>query len=638
MATSIFDLKIFKLNRIKYQELWDDAIEYVKQTYRASNQQFTLASPFVQLLSVILHLGRMILYYIEDSVTSLNIMTASRPDNIRGLAMLAGHKSQRVMSAKAAARIKYIETGNQEIQGKVVYIPNKLALQNTLSGMSYIVLFGAETAKITLTAGNYVDCNLLQGVLKYQRVTSNGAPFQSFNISERNYREIEQYFINIYVNNEAWTIVDSILDMSYNQKAVMVRTGLTGGIDIFFGNGDFGLIPDNGAMILVEYVVSDGIGGNAEANYMNNSDDAWRFSGVGYLEDNSTVMLNGNFKLELTTDLIFGAQSEDIALTQLIAPHVSRSFVLANETNYKYFLQRTGMFSSIEVIKGYSSQEANASAQIAYSKAEQDYNSYYDQWQEAVSQYGESSEQAQVLHDKVENALNDMTIANQKIEDTDMPDNTIYLMLIPDIRKRLTSSVNYFTCNESLFTLTQDEQYNILEMIENSGQKIITMENRIMQPKLPRFAVNADVKLWEGYDIKDVYSHALDVLSNYFIRNTRKDIIPLSDITTLFENVEGVDSVRVWFDADVRNSDIYQEDEFYGIDEFGDVVLTRRYTNSTGNPRIVKDILPLFRGGFTSPDGVVYSDTQSFEQRSAFNMTLISYTRNRRLSTTNPID
>ena len=231
-----------------------------------------------------------------------------------------------------------------------------------------------------------------------------------------------------------------------------------------------------------------------------------------------------------------------------------------------------------------------------------------------------------------------MTIANQKIEDTDMPDNTVYLMLIPDITKRITSSVNYFTCNESLFVLTPDEQYNILQMIEDSGQKIITMENRIMQPKTPRFAVNANVKLWEGYDVKDVYSKALDVLSNYFINNTRKDIIPLSDITALFENVEGVDSVRVWFDADVRNSDIYQEDEFYGIDEFGDVVLTRRYTSSNGNPRKVRDILPLFRGGFTSPDGVEYSDSQSFENRSAFNMTLTAYTRNNRLSTANPIN
>ena len=83
---------------------------------------------------------------------------------------------------------------------------------------------------------------------------------------------------------------------------------------------------------------------------------------MGYLEDGSQVTLNENFVLKLKTDLIFGAASEDIALTQMIAPHTSRAFVLANETNYKYFLQRMGMFSTVEVIKGYSAQDANTIA------------------------------------------------------------------------------------------------------------------------------------------------------------------------------------------------------------------------------------------------------------------------------------
>lgn len=164
------------------------------------------------------------------------------------------------------------------------------------------------------------------------------------------------------------------------------------------------------------------------------------------------------------------------------------------------------------------------------------------------------------------------------------------------------------------------------------------MENRIMQPKTPRFAVNASVKIWEGHDASDIYAAALAGLSDYFIRNTRKDIIPLSDITALMENIEGIDSVRVWFDADARNAEIYQEENFYGIDEFGDVVLTRKYTNSAGGQRKVRDVLPLFRGGFTSPEGVEYSDVQSFTSRSAFNLTVTAYTRNTRLSTTNPID
>ena len=89
--------------------------------------------------------------------------------------------------------------------------------------------------------------------------------------------------------------------------------------------------------------------------------------------------------LKLKTDLIFGSASEDIALTQMIAPHASRSFVLANETNYKYFLQRMGMFSTVEVIKCYASGEASTTAQIAYEKTQQEYFAVYDEWQQAVA-------------------------------------------------------------------------------------------------------------------------------------------------------------------------------------------------------------------------------------------------------------
>ena len=632
------NLKIFKLNRIRYQELIEDAINYVKQTYKASNQSFTMASPFAQLLSVMMHLGRMILYYIEDSITSLNIRTASRPDSIRGLAQLTGHQAARPASARAAARLYVLNNGNEELSGKVVYIPNKTSLQSTINGMSYVMLLGADTGRITMDAGNYIDCNLVQGVMKYQRATSNGQPLQSYNFTERNYREIEQYFLNIYVNNEPWTIVPHLEDLSYNQKGVVVRSGITSGIDVFFGNSVYGKIPDEGAVILVEYIVSDGIGGNLDMEYVNNTSDAWRFTSQALLEDNSEVSINDNFSLKLQTDVIFGAQSEDITMTQLLAPHASRAMVLANETNYKYFLMRTGQFSTVEVIKGYASQEANAQAQVSYQMAQDEYYTAYNNWQAIAASDGESSSAAQQASQVVQQKLSNMQIAARRVDDTDMPDNSVYLLLIPDIRKRISSSDNYFTCNESLFTLTEDEQYNILQMIEDSGQKIITMENRILEPKMSRFSINADVKLWEGYNKDSVYAACLKAVSDYLLQQTRKDMIPLSDLTAIFEGIDGIDSVRVWFDADVNNQEIYQNTGFYGIDDFGDVVLTRTYTGSNGNTRDVRDVLPLFRGGFTSPDGVEYSDSQSNEWLSAFNMNVTSYTRRTRLATDTPLN
>ena len=45
-----FNTKIFSLNRIKYEELWEDALKYIKGVYNSKNEEFNSSSPFAQLL------------------------------------------------------------------------------------------------------------------------------------------------------------------------------------------------------------------------------------------------------------------------------------------------------------------------------------------------------------------------------------------------------------------------------------------------------------------------------------------------------------------------------------------------------------------------------------------------------------
>ena len=631
---SIYDLKIFKLNRLKYEELWSDAVTWVKKTYNTTSEQFTMASPFAQLLSVILHLGRMVFYYIEDSITGLNIKTAYRPDQIRGLARLSGHNAGRAIAARGAVKIMYVDTGNMDLNGQVCFIPNRTKILSAFGGLTYTILFGADTAQITMTAGNFVEATIIQGVLKYQAATASGGPLRSYNFTERNYAEIDEYFINVYVNGELWDKVDSLIDMGFNQKACMVKTGINGGIDIVFGNGTMGKMPIQGSTIYVEYVVTDGVTGNLPKDVVN-SDTYFEIQGVGYTKDGQEVSLNDNFKIICQTNIIFGSDQEDIQLTQLIAPHASRSFVLANEINYRYFFKRMNQFSTIEIIKGYTQKEANYMAHLNYDVYNTMYKNTFKEWQEAVSVYGEQSNEALQIYEQVQDILSKRNFAKQQIEDTDFADNTVYILLIPDLRKRISTTSNYFTVDESLFTLSEDEQQNIINLIDNSGQRIITVENKLLKPKCPRFAVNAQVKIWEGYNIQSIYASCLNALSNYFIQFDRNDIIPVSDIIALFENIDGIDSVNVWFDADVENQSIYSIRNFYGIDEYGDILLTRTYQDINGNTKNVRDILPIIRGGFTSPDGTSYSNVQSFDSLSAFNLTLIEYTQKRRLTLEN---
>ena len=284
-------------------------------------------------------------------------------------------------------------------------------------------------------------------------------------------------------------------------------------------------------------------------------------------------------------------------------------------------------------------KEANAQAQVSYQMAQDEYYTAYNNWQAIAASDGESSSAAQQASQVVQQKLSNMQIAARRVDDTDMPIIPCICCWFLTLKKRISSSDNYFTCNESLFTLTEDEQYNILQMIEDSGQKIIhDGESAFLNLRCLVSASMLTFKLWEGYNKDSVYAACLKAVSDYLLQQTRKDMIPLSDLTAIFEGIDGIDSVRVWFDADVNNQEIYQNTGFYGIDDFGDVVLTRTYTGSNGNTRDVRDVLPLFRGGFTSPDGVEYSDSQSNEWLSAFNMNVTSYTRRTRLATDTPLN
>lgn len=611
--------KIFSLNRLKFSELYQDALKYIKSAYASAGQEFTPASPFGQLLTVLIHLGRMIFYYIEDSISGLNIRTAYRPDQVKGLAMLAGHDAARPISARGAARIYYYDTGNNDLNGKTCYIPNKAKLVSKLNGYKYVLLFGAESGKITMQSGNYLNATIVQGEIKLQYVTGSGRPLQSYNFAERNFQEVDQYYVNVYVNGEPWEIVKSIQDLGFNQKGCVVRTGINSGLDVFFGNGSMGAIPPMGSYIVCEYIVTDGENGNLTKDYVN-ADNYWQIISDGILADGSSIKLQGNFKIQLTTDIIFGSAAEDTALTQLIAPHVSRSFVLANEVNYKYFFKRMNMFSDIEIIRGSYSVNGTSVMQLAYDQANRDYNNAVLNYNDAIILSGEGSDEVQAAYKEVQNKLAIRNYAATKLSDNTSQDNTVYILLIPDINKRLSSGQNYFTCDESLFYLSKDEQENMINLINASGQRIITVENRIIQPKVARFAVNVEAKIWDNYEEQDVYSAGLQKLSEYFLQYNRKDIIPVSDIVSIFENdVEGIDSVRVWFEADSKNEELYGIRD-YGIDQFGDIKLTRRVVDHNGQYMEVHDMLPLVRGGFISPDGVEYSASQTFDGISAFNI------------------
>jgi len=616
-------MNIFNTARIRITELYEDSISFMKQSYDDVGQYFSMASPMGQLLQVILSYGRMILYYIEDSVTELNIKTASRPQSIRGLVGLTGHNPSRSISARGTLRFNY---NGQQLPSNtsIVTIPNYSTLVNNLNGLTYTILLPTEEIRLDVTnVNNFVEVSVVQGSIEYQQATGAQSPLQSFNFQTKKGASIDNYYVNIYVDGKKWDIIESILDMGFEEESCMVKTGQTGGIDVFFGNGYNGKIPRLGSVIMVEYLLTDGLNGNLNTNDVNLT-DTWKFSTSGYNLGGEQVDLNKILTVSIKNQILFGTGEEPLYLTRMLAPHMSRSFVLANAKNYIYFLKKLNIFSIIDAIPGYATFE-DRYALDKYNTAQNNYEQVRIAYLKSVSTYGVDSTQAQALKTTFDYSQQQVYFYQNMINEQKKDDNTVYLFLVPDVSKRLAESDNYYTTSIDTFKLNTNEKTAIYDLIEESGQRILTVDNAILDIKYPRFNLNMSVYLWEGYEYDNVRQTIISKTSEYFLANTRRDRIPVSDLIRIVEGIDGIDSVNIWFDADKNNFDIYRS--YYGIDEFGDVILERTILDAFGNQVGVKDIYPIFRGGFENFQGTYYEDSLTKNKLSSLNIQVRGYSK-----------
>ncbi len=610
--------QFFKTNRIRFSELFQDALNLLKATYEDVGQYFTVASPMGQLLQVTLHFGRMIFYYIEDVITELNINTASRPASVKGLAALTGHNASRALAARGTLRLSY-NGAKLDIYGNTVTIPNYTQLTSNINGLTYTMVLPGEEIRLDLSSvTNYIDVNVMQGKIEYQQSTGTGDPLQSFNFQNKKGAGIDNYFVNVYVDGKRWEKRDSIFDMIFNEEAVIVKTGQTGGIDVFFGNGYNGMVPRLGSTILVEYLLTDGEPGNIKTPITETTTN-WKFITRGYSLGAEDVDLNKILKVSIKNDIIFGTLEEPLYLTRLLAPHVSRSFTLANPNSYIYFLRKLNMFTIVDAIPGFATFE-DKYALDKYNQARTTYETVSEQYRRLASTVGAASTQALNKKAELDKAQSEVYKWQSQLEEQKKDDNTVYLFLVPDVNKRISSSQNYYNCSLDSFSLSENEKTAILDMIEDSGQRIMTVDNAIMKLRYPKFVLNVSLITFEGFELDVIREQIISKTSEYFLKNTRRDRIPQSDLVRIIEGIDGVDSVMVWFEADKNNMNIYGNG--YGLDDYGDIILERFVYDAFGNKVSVKDIYPLIRGGFESNNGVYYDDNLDKNKLSTLNINL----------------
>ena len=336
------EFKFLSTARIRASEMIDDTQSYIARVYGRAGELFTSASPFSQILSVLSQITEMIFYYVEDSTIEQNILTAQNPESIYGLSRLAGHDSFRGTSSIGEIKLRLNTSAGDEIAGDALNIPANTVIKSEKNGLEYVLKTNQDQFRIEKSNSGYINIPVVQGKIEKQDVTGTGDSLQSFNIIIKG--NTDHHSVRILVNSELWSKYDSLYDMKVGTKGYLVKTGISGGLDIYFGNGSFGDIPNEGATIEIEYIITDGAAGNLSGS----KDLRFKFETEGSDSVGETYDLNEMLEASFTIAPKMGSDPESTELTKLLAPLQSHSFVLATPNNYEAFLSKYGMFSYLD--------------------------------------------------------------------------------------------------------------------------------------------------------------------------------------------------------------------------------------------------------------------------------------------------
>ena len=243
---------------IRFSNIKTQIEDFLKTEYGKASILFSTASPYGQILGVIENLHQLSFLYLKNSINAHDISLPNSLNRriIRNAAITAGHIPGRAISSSGTLRFS-LKTNidlEKDVPGGKITFYNRINIKNKTNSLDYSFNIGIEkvTHKITPNYNFFVP--IIQGKWVTKTFTGQGTPLQTLSSNETGQKDVENFNVIIQVNGEIWTIKKHIYDMIPNEKAVVVRTGYDGGVDIIFGNGGFGEMPPIGSVIQLNYI------------------------------------------------------------------------------------------------------------------------------------------------------------------------------------------------------------------------------------------------------------------------------------------------------------------------------------------------------------------------------------------------
>lgn len=361
-----------KFKEINVNAYLDSTKNFLFQKFRVGNELFSYLNPSGQLILVVKNISRLIFFYIKDAAQQNNFLTANRNSAIYGLAALQGHNAFRGSAARLVFTLvlkKGVDVSN--IKGGSVLIVNNTRMNCMDNGLVYTIETNSEYESINLNGFTDIKFGSVQGSFKTTTLISDGSNLQTYSITISPNEIVDNELVSVSVNDNKYNKYESLHNSLFMDRLVMVKTGLSSGFDLIFGKANSNTIPLRGETITVKYLLHNGTQGNIEQPTLIFKDNGYDIDGnLVNLNDIFTIVPSGN-------GAYFGAPSEDIKLTKLLAPNITPNAIIHDKKSLMYNLNMMNLFSNTSITRDKSTYKVILYPKIGEKlNTDQDYFSF----------------------------------------------------------------------------------------------------------------------------------------------------------------------------------------------------------------------------------------------------------------------
>jgi hypothetical protein len=337
---------------IDYSGIKEGLITFLRstQTFKDANFEGTFLSQLVNMFS---YTGAIFGNYINAMASEQYIKTCNLYETANMLGNNIGYKPHGFRGSRTSITVNpdfdamgIDETHLSNYYGWSAIFPRNTRFTTTRTNAKNKSLIFSNTTDAILTLknpaldplgnANVISLELVQGIPMMVEFTSDGKSLQSFEIPNPfiDFKEVSVYVLNDSNKEEKWESALTWFYADSDSKIYIPYINQKGLLEILFGDGNFGQIPEAGKTIRIEYVVTTGAAGNVDAGMINSLVD-----NIYFVSDDFTNNIRGQFIVTQPSASSEGLNIETMDRIKKFAPlYFGIQNRLVNHFDYKWFI------------------------------------------------------------------------------------------------------------------------------------------------------------------------------------------------------------------------------------------------------------------------------------------------------------